>query len=101
MTSALGNYIHRSVSGYKQWGSGTKDTGYQSPFISYNKQKKINQQRLEALKNDSLTNQLKDLSKQINSKLKDIKNIDDSTDKAFETFNTDMIKFLSSIGAGK
>ena len=101
MTSALGNYIHRSVSGYKQWGSGTKDTGYQSPFISYNKQKKINQQRLEALKNDSLTNQLKDLSKQINSKLKDIKNIDNSTDEAFETFNTDMIKFLSSIGAGK
>ena len=43
MTSALGNYIHRSVFGYKQWGSGTKDTGYQSPFISYNKQKKINQ----------------------------------------------------------
>ena len=30
-----------------------------------------------------------------------LKNIDNSTDEAFETFNTDMIKFLSSIGAGK
>lgn len=96
MTSALGNYIHRSVENYIQYGTG-KET--RQPLItSYNAQKKQNNKRINALKNTKNDTLITEICKYINAEA--IKNTTGIADKEdfFQNANKIMIQFLNNCG---